>query len=46
MIQWGRVNRGAGYGLEVLCIYCLYGPPAYINKMRELVNDLITARHL
>jgi len=31
MIQGDRVNRGAGYDLEVPCIYSLYGPPAYIN---------------
>jgi len=27
-------------------IYRLYGPPAYINKLKELVNDLIAAGHL
>ncbi len=46
VIRGDKVNRGAGYGLEVPCIYRLYGPPAYINKMRELVNDLIAAGHL
>ena len=40
------MNSGAGYGLEVPCIYHLYGPPAYINEMKELVNDLIIAGHL
>ena len=41
-----RVNRGAGYGLEVPCIYNLYSPTVYINRMRELVNALIIAEHL
>ena len=35
-----RVNRGAGYGLEVLCIYRLYGPKAYLDKVREVLRDL------
>ncbi len=26
-----KVNRGAGYGLEIPCIYRLYGPKKYIN---------------
>ena len=35
-----KVNRGAGYGLEIPCIYPLYGPPAYINRMEALVQSL------
>ena len=35
-----KVNRGAGYGLEIPCIYHLYGPKPYIDKMKELVNSL------
>ena len=34
-----RVNRGAGYGLEVPCVYRLYGPRVYID-MKELVESL------
>ena len=30
----GKVNRG-GHGLEVPCVYRLYGPKVYIEKMRE-----------
>ena len=26
-----KVNRGAGYGLEVPCVYCLYGPNVYVE---------------
>ncbi len=33
-----RVNKGAGYGLEVACIYRVFGPPVYVCRMRELVN--------
>ena len=32
-----RVNRGAGYGLEIPCEYSLYGPKHYIDKLKELV---------
>ena len=46
VIQGERMNRGADYDLEVPCIYRLYGPPAYIIKMKELVNELIIAGHL
>ena len=35
-----KVNRGAGYGLEIPCTYCLYGPPAYVNRMQEIVESL------
>ena len=34
-----KVNRGAGYGLEIPCIYHLYGPKPYIDKMKELVDS-------
>ncbi len=36
--QGERVNKGAGYGLEVPSIYRVFGPPVYICRMRELVN--------
>ena len=38
-----KVNRGAGYGLEIPCIYHLYGPKPYIDKMKELVDSLISS---
>ena len=41
-----KVNRGAGYGLEVSCTYRLYGPPAYINRMKELVESLAASGHI
>ena len=31
-------HRGAGYGLEVPCVYHLYGPNIYVDKM-ELVES-------
>ena len=37
-----KVNRG-GYGLEIPCIYHLYGPKPYIDKMKELVDSLIAS---
>ena len=30
-----KVNRGAGYGLEVPCIYRLFGPKAYTDRMKD-----------
>ena len=41
-----KVNRGAGYGLEIPCTYRLYGPPAYISRMEALVQSLLDAGHL
>ena len=38
-----KVNRGAGYGLEIPCIYHLYRPKPYIDKMKELVDSLISS---
>ena len=35
-----RLKRGAGYGLEVPCVYRLYGSKAYIERMSSLVNSL------
>ena len=37
-----RGARGAGYGLEVPCLYKFFGPKAYmyIDKLREVVNSL------
>ena len=45
-VTGNRVNRGAGYGLEIPCTYRLYGPSAYIKKMDELVKSLLAAGHL
>ena len=42
-VTGGKVNRGAEYGLKIPCIYRLYGPKVYIEKMKELVNSLRTA---
>lgn len=41
-----RVNRGAGYGLEVPCTYRLYGPKAYVDKMNEFIDSMHSAGHL
>ena len=27
-----KVNRGAGYGLEIPCTYRLYGPKPYVDR--------------
>ena len=30
-----RVNRKAGYGLEILCVYRLYGTKAYVDRIKK-----------
>ena len=40
--QEKKINRGAGYGLEIPCIYRLYGPREYIDKMKEIIDSLKT----
>ena len=35
-----KINRGAGYGLEIPCVYSLYGPKPYIDKLTEVVASL------
>ena len=34
------LNRCAGYGQEVPCIYRLYEPKIYVDKMKELVDGM------
>ena len=41
-VTGGKINRGAGYGLEISCIYRLYGPREYIGKMKEIIDSLKT----
>ena len=33
-----RINRGAGYGMEIPCKDRLYGPKWYIDKLKELIT--------
>ena len=35
-----RVNRGGGFGLEAPCIFRLYGPDAYLARLKKLVDAL------
>ena len=44
-ITGAKVNRGAGYGLEVPSVYCLYGPNVYVDKMKVLVESLFADEH-
>ena len=44
-ITGAKVNRGAGYGLEVLCVYHLYGPNIYVDKMKALVESVLADGH-
>ena len=36
-----KVNRGAGYGLEIPCLYRLYGPEDYISKVKHIISSII-----
>ena len=42
-VTGGKVNRGAGYGLEIPCVYQFYGPKPYIDKLREVIDSLKTS---
>ena len=35
-----RVNRRAGYGLEIPCVYTLYGPKPYPDRILDIVKSL------
>ena len=37
---YGRANTV--YGLKIPCIYRLYGPREYIDKMKEIIDSLKT----
>ena len=39
-ISGQKVNRGAGYGLEVPCVYCFYGAEKYVKRLREVLDRL------
>ena len=44
-ITGAKVNRGAGYVLEVPRVCYLYGPDIYVEKMKELVESLLADGH-
>ena len=35
-----KVNRRAGYGLQIPCVYRLYGPKAYVDRMKEITDSI------
>ena len=35
-----KLNRGVGYGLEIPCIYRLYGPDAYLERFKKIIKDV------
>ena len=36
-----KVNRRAGgYGLEIRCVYRLYGPKAYVDRVKEITDSI------
>ena len=36
-----RVNRKAGYGLEIPCVYRIYGTKAYVDKIKEITDSMM-----
>ena len=38
-----KVNRRAGYGLEIPCVYRLYGPKAYVDRMKEITDSMMSS---
>ncbi len=45
-VKGEKVNRGGGYGLEIPCVYRLYGPQQYIQRLKDILEPLIAAGHL
>ncbi len=45
-VKGEKVNRGGGYGLEIPCVYHFYGPPRYIQRLKDTLEPLIAAGHL
>ncbi len=46
-VEGEKVNRGGhGYGLEIPCVYRFYGPPWYIQRLKDALEPLIAAGHL
>lgn len=39
-VTGNSVNRGAGYGMELPCIYRLYGPTIYIQRLQQIIQSL------
>ena len=39
--EW--VNRKAGYGLEIPCVYRIYGTKAYVDKMKEITDSMMSS---
>ena len=37
-VAGARLNRGGGYGLEILCIFKLYGPSVFVKRLERLID--------
>ena len=40
IVTGSKVNRGAGYGLEVPCTSKLYGPRPYVVRLKQIVKTI------
>ena len=36
-----KINQGAGHGLKLPSVYRLYGPKLYIDKLKDLMYDIM-----
>ena len=43
---FAEVTGGAGYGLEIPCVYRVYGPKTYVDKLKELTDSMKAAGHI
>ena len=38
-----KVNWRAGYELEIPCVYHLYGPKAYVDRIKEITDSMMSS---
>ena len=41
-VTGGKVNRVAGYGLEIACVFQFYGPKPYVDKPQSVLDSITT----
>ena len=37
-VTGSKINRGAGYDLELPCVYHFHGPVQYLTRLKELLD--------
>jgi len=46
IVRWGDGRDEASCGQKLACVFCLYGPKAYTDKVKELVKGLFADKLL